>query len=94
MINKQKDLEEEECEEEKNSYESEDDTMDVAQDYYEWVMIPNCNPDDRKTGVTFKGDTEEYIAAKEKIFKLLVDIGHKWKKAANFGQYKNRTNKS
>ena len=44
-----------------SNYESEDDDNDFLDDYYEWVMIPSCNPDDRKTGVTFKGDTEEYL---------------------------------
>ena len=67
----------EEVFEEEDKYESEDDDKDIAQDYYEWVMIPGCNSDEMKTGVTFKGDTVEYLEAKQLIFKLFNNKGLK-----------------
>ena len=62
-------------------YDIEDDanTEDSFNDteYYDWTMIPHCNAEDRKTGVTFKGDTVEYLAASKKIFDLLNEKGRK-----------------
>ena len=64
--------------EKEDDYESEDsEDDDIAQDYYEWVMIPACNSDDMKTGVTIKGETEEYLEAKDFIYKLFNKKGQK-----------------
>ena len=63
------------------NYESEDDDNDVleeVQEYYDWVMIPNSNSEDKKTGVTFKGDDEEYLIAKDVIRKLFDEKGAKF----------------
>ena len=38
-------------------------------EYYNWNMIPITYPEEKKTGVTFKGDTEECFKASKKIFK-------------------------
>ena len=41
------------------------------------MRVPHCNPDDRKTGVTFKGDTVEYLTATKRIFDLFNEKGQK-----------------
>ena len=51
------------------------DDDDQVPEFYDWVMIPNCNSDEKKTGVTFKGDSEEYLIATDLIFKLLNQKG-------------------
>ena len=61
-----------------SNYESEDDDNDVVEDvqeFYDWQIIPNCNSEDRKTGVTFKGDNEDYFKAKDWIKRLLSEKG-------------------
>ena len=58
-----------------NGYE--DDKEDVINEYYEWTMIPNCNSEENKNGVTFKGDTEEYLMARDMIFNLFNKKGSK-----------------
>ena len=40
-------------------------------------MGTNCYPEDRKTGVTFKGESEEYLKAHGMIWKLLNKKGSK-----------------
>ena len=40
-------------------------------EFYEWEMKPKNFSDDLKTGVSFKGDSAEYISAHEKISNLL-----------------------
>ena len=68
---------------EEAKYDIEDNiTEDVNDDdndteYYDWTMIPHCNAEDRKTGVTFKGDTVEYLAASKRIFDLFNEKGRK-----------------
>ena len=68
---------------EEAKYDIEDNiTEDVNDDdndteYYDWTMIPHCNTEDRKTGVTFKGDTVEYLAASKRIFDLFNEKGRK-----------------
>ena len=47
---------------------------DKSEDY-EWVLIPHCNPDDKKNGITFKGDTPEYLRARNMIFDLFNKKG-------------------
>ena len=63
-----------------------DNDDDNDTEYYYWTMIPHCNAEDRKTGVTFKGDTVEYLAASKKIFDLLNEKGRKL--AINIRKYK------
>ena len=46
----------------------EKDERDDASDLYEWILVPAIYPDDKKTGFTFKGDTQEYILAHGNIF--------------------------
>ena len=58
-----------------------DDKIDTEVDYneyYNWEMIPKCNSDDTKTGVTFKGDSDEYITAHGKLFEMLNKKGMKY----------------
>ena len=43
-------------------------------DFYDWLLV---YPEDRKTGVTFKGDCEEYLNAHKMIWKLLNRKGAK-----------------
>ena len=50
---------------------------DDDEEYYECTMIPECNADDKKTGVTFKGDTTEYLSARDIIFDLFNKKGLK-----------------
>ena len=59
---------------------SEDDTNgedNHGKEFYDWLLVPNCYPEDRKTGVTFKGESEEYIKAHGMIWKLLNRKGSK-----------------
>ena len=50
---------------------------DDDEEYYECTMIPECNADDKETGVTFKGDTTEYLSARDIIFDLFNKKGLK-----------------
>lgn len=55
-----------------------EDKNDIdGNDYYDWVMIPHCNTDDKKNGVTIKGDSAEYLRARDIIFKLFNKKGRK-----------------
>ena len=54
-----------------------DDTDTDDTEYYDWVMIPHCNPEDKKNGITFKGDTEEYLRARDIIFDFFNKKGRK-----------------
>ena len=58
----------------KSSGVTKDDTDTDTDDteYYDWVMIPHCNPEDKKNGITFKGDTGEYLRARDIIFDFSV----------------------
>ena len=47
----------------KNDEEIKEDTND----YYDWEMIPRVYSDDSKTGVTFKGESPEYLEASKKL---------------------------
>ena len=47
-------------------------------DYYNWEMIPKRNSDETKTGVTFKGDSQEYIEAHEKLMEIMSKKGTKY----------------
>ena len=40
-------------------------------EYYDWELVPTVYPEDMKTGVTFKGDSEEYLNAHTKLMKLM-----------------------
>ena len=46
-------------------------------DFYDWILVPAVYPEDRKTGVTFKGDCEEYLNAHKMIWKFLNRKGAK-----------------
>ena len=35
----------------------------TGNDFYDWLLVPVVYPEERKTGVTFKGDSEEYLKA-------------------------------
>ena len=48
-------------------------------EYYEWTMIPHCSDEENKNGVTIKGDTPEYLEARDKIFELFNKKGQKLK---------------
>ena len=69
--------------EEKNVVGDEDEGVEVEEDddliddeeYYEFTMIPQCSTDEKKTGVTFKGDTIEYLAARDMLFDLFNKKG-------------------
>ena len=55
-----------------------DDTKEEEEtEYYEWTMIPHCSSEDNKNGVTIKGDTQEYLEARDKIFDLFNKKGRK-----------------
>ena len=47
-------------------------------DYYDWEMIPTTYADDKKTGVSFKGDSNEYIKAHEMLMKMMDRKGTKY----------------
>ena len=70
--------EEKEEEEEEEEEEGKEDSEECPQEYYEWNMIPMTYPEDRQTGVTIKGDTDEYFEASKKIFNLLNNKGMKY----------------
>ena len=44
-------------------------------EFYDWTLVPKMYPPEKKTGVTFKGDTEEYIAAHTLIFDMFNQKG-------------------
>ena len=54
-----------------------DEEEDIS-DFYEWEMIPKRNSEETKTGVTFKGDTEEYIKAHGMLLKMMDKKGTKY----------------
>ena len=47
-------------------------------DFYNWEMIPKRNSEEAKTGVTFKGDSDEYISALGKIHNMMNQKGMKY----------------
>ena len=47
-------------------------------DFYDWDMIPKRNSEETKTGVTFKGNAEEYIKAHGLLLKMLDKKGMKY----------------
>ena len=51
---------------------------DDENDYYEYVMVPKCYSEENKNGVTFKGGSEEFVNAHQKITKLLNKKGAKF----------------
>ena len=65
------------------------DDVDDNSEYYDWVMIPHCNPEEKKNGITFKGDTAEYLRARDIIFEFFQqersDIDYKQQEVANLG---------
>ena len=67
-----KNLEENEVQE--DDEEDDEDLID-DEEYYEYTMIPQSNCDEKKTGVTFKGDTTEYLTARDMIFELFNKKG-------------------
>ena len=72
--------EEKEKEQEKESNEDEDEVIRKENDeeYYDWNVVPDSYPDDKKTGITFKGETQEYIDASKKIFNMFNKKGMKY----------------
>ena len=52
-----------------NEEHSKDD--DIENDFYEWILVPHCYSEENKTGVTFRGGSEEYLNAHEMITKML-----------------------
>ena len=51
---------------------------DDENDYYEWMMVPKCYSEENKNGITFKGGSDEYLNAHEKITKMLNKKGAKF----------------
>ena len=47
-------------------------------EFYDWQMIPKRNSEETKTGVTFKGDSDEYIAAQGKLYEMMNKKGLKY----------------
>ena len=42
--------------------------LEDINEFYDWVIVPKNISAENKTGITFKGDTEEYISANKNIF--------------------------
>ena len=63
----------------KNNEEPLDIDIDTGEtdsnEYYDWEMIPKRNSEETKTGVTFKGDSDEYISAHRKILEMMNKKG-------------------
>ena len=55
-----------------------DDVKEDVNEYYVWDMIPVTYPDDKKTGVSFKGDRVEYIEAHGMLTKMMDKKGSKF----------------
>ena len=51
------------------------DDVDDNSEYYDWVMIPHCHPEEKKNGITFKGDTADYLRARDIIFEFFNKKG-------------------
>ena len=49
--------------------------LEEINEFYDWLVVPKTNSIENKTGVTFKGDTEEYIAANTNIFDMFNKKG-------------------
>ena len=49
------------------------------EDFYEWIMVPQTYSDAHKNGVTFKGETGEYIDAHQRVFKMFNIKGIKYR---------------
>ena len=47
-------------------------------DFYDWTLVPKTYPIEKKSGVTFKGDTEEYLGAHKKVTEMLNKKGMKY----------------
>ena len=48
-----------------------DESQEEGNDeFYDWTLVPKMYPPEKRTEVTFKGDTEEYFAAHTKIWKM------------------------
>ena len=61
-----------------NACEMENVDIESIPEFYEWIMIPHAYTEENKTGVTFKGDSEEYVEATKRIFKMLNKKGLKY----------------
>ena len=57
--------------EDKEQEEEEELVKENGEEHYDWNIVPETFPDDKKIGVTFKGETEEYIEATKKIFDMM-----------------------
>ena len=55
-----------------------DDGKEDVNEYYSWDMIPVMYPDDKKTGLSFKGDRNEYIEAHGMLMKMMDKKGSKY----------------
>ena len=62
----------------KNDVEIQDNDEEDVNEFYDWEMIPKRNSEETKTGVTFKGDTEEYIKAHGLLLKMMDKKGTKY----------------
>jgi hypothetical protein len=51
---------------------------DSIHEFYEWVWVPKMYPEERKTGITIRGDTVEYITAHKRVFDMLNRKGAKY----------------
>ena len=61
---------------EKNFKNIDDDEEKVdSNDFYDWEMIPIVYSDIYKTGVTFKGESPEYLEASKKLFDIMNKKG-------------------
>ena len=49
-----------------------DEDTNYINDGYDWEMIPKRNSDDTKTGVTFKGNSSEYLKGHEKLSQMMT----------------------
>ena len=49
--------------------------LEDINEFYDWVIVPKNSSAENKTGITFKGDTEEYISANKNIFEMFNKKG-------------------
>ena len=66
------------CMNEDDVAEKVEEEEETNHDFYEWIMVPMIDSIEKKTGITFKGDTDECIEAHKHIWDALNKKGTKY----------------
>ena len=48
------------------------------EDFYDWELVPQLYPEEKKTGVSFKGESEEYFSALKFLHDMLDRKGQSY----------------